>query len=179
MYASEFSISETGNWNVAKSFSEVKIMNPMINCEMYEDAAIHGFDSIISEVINTDFSVDRLRVAALKRLNSELIKLCNNAKFAMKKSGSRDKLLKIREKLKTIRKDVIPHIYSYTVNQAKNTKQITINEKIFEKTLDLLIELKSDINVPLNMNDLIFTHTEEFDPNKYKEKIKERIVNKG
>ena len=36
-----------------------------------------------------------------------------------------------------------------------------------------------DINLRLNEADLIFTHTEEYDPKKVKEGLRERFINKN
>ena len=50
---------------------------------------------------------------------------------------------------------------------------------LFNKTLELVSEIKADINLPLNKNHLIFVDKEEFDPAMFKKKLKDRIINKG
>ena len=49
----------------------------------------------------------------------------------------------------------------------------------FNKVLEIVFEIKSAINFPLNRNHLIFTDREEFDPHAYKKAMKERMTHKG
>lgn len=180
-YASEedFTISETGNWNVADNFSKFKIMKPMINCEIYEDVARYGFDSLLQELMNHDVNVEELRLGGLKRLINELIRLINNTLFAMKKPGTLTEMENIKTKLIKIRDLIVPHSYFKFTNQSTRASGIKIEVKLFEKILEAVSQLKSDINKPLNQNHLIFVDKEEFDPKAFKERIKERIITKG
>jgi hypothetical protein len=175
----DYTISETGNWNVADSFSKVKVMRPLENCELYEDIATYGHDSFFGELIRFDMPTDELKIMGLKRLTNELIRLCKNARFAMKKPGTKEQLKKYEEKLRKIKNEILEFTYAKTINQVQGTSNLKIRKENFEKVLELLTEIKADINDPLNKNHLIFTDKEEFDPRAFKERIRQRIVNKG
>lgn len=175
----DYTISETGNWNVADSFSRVKIMGPMIKSEIYEDVATYGFDSFFEELANHGVSNDELKVRGLYRLINELIRLTKNTMFAMKKEKTREELTKIQKKLFKIKSDIFRHTYRKIINEGTRNKDIKLNEPLFSRTLEVVSKLKSDLNFPLNKNHLIFVDKQEFDPAAFKNKIRDRIVNKG
>lgn len=173
-------VSETGNWNVADSYSRMKIMKPLIMCDLYEDIAIFGYESIIEELDNYQAPPnDVIRIKAVKRLIRELLRLIDNAKFAMKKSGTKKEILKYRHYLENLEK-ILPKVievdYEY---QNENNSVSIVDEKSFNQILEKISEIKSKINEPLNKNHLIFTDKEEFDPKAFKERLKERMVNQG
>lgn len=174
-----YETSETGNWNVADSFSKVKIMTPIANCEIYEDIALYGYANFLEELGNFRISVDELRISGLRRLINELIKLGKNCKFVMKKEGTKEELSKILTRLHKIKDDIFPNTYLQIRDQRDNSSTLQIHPALFERTLFLVSEIKSDISTPLNKNHLIFVDKEEFDPREFKKKIKERIINKG
>jgi hypothetical protein len=167
-------ISETGNWNVADTFSKTKIMRPLILCDFYEDVARFGYESLIEELMNFQAPPnDIIRIKAIQRLIQELIRLIDNAKFALKKPGTREKALEYRSFLKKIEKE-IPNLANI------NNKQISISDlDLFNSFLEKISEIKSKINEPLNRNHLIFTDKEEFDPLAFKQRLKHRMVEQG
>lgn len=173
-------ISETGNWNVADTYSKSKIMRPLIMCDYYEDIATFGYDSIADELINYEAPPnDLIRIKAFKRLLKELIRVIDNCKFALKKPGTRTLVLKYRGSLKSILKS-LPNLLETHYNQIEDTKTFFIrSETLFTEFLEKVSEIKSAINEPLNKNHLIFTDREEFDPKAFKERIKTRMVNQG
>ena len=176
----EFIISETGNWNVADQFTKSKIMRPLNLCDYYEDIAIFGYESIAEELINYDAPPnDIIRIKALKRLVKILIKLIRNAKFALKKPGTRKTALGYKEQLEKF-DSLIPKIIRLKVNEVKKTKSFVIKDyKLFDDILEKVLIIKSKINEPLNQNHLIFTDKEEFDPKKFKENLKKRMREEG
>lgn len=173
-------ISETGNWNVADDFSRSKIMRPLIMADYYEDIALFGYESIAEELIGyTAPSNDLVRIKALKRLIKTLIRVIDNSKFALKKAGTKEKILGYRANLVAIEK-CIPLLIKITYDQIKDERAVVIsNPQLFDEFLEKVSLIKSTINEPLNKNHLIFTDKEEFDPKAFKEKIKDRILNHG
>lgn len=171
-----YQISDTGNWNSAKDFSRIKIMKLLDNCDVYENIAEFGHDSILDELMNFNVPTNLVRLSGLKRLIKELIKLCNNAKFAMKKSGTDKKLEEYRLKLKVL-DERFPKTFESVSKRSGN--EFSIKEDFFRKILDKVIEVKADLNFPLNQNHLIFVDKEEFDPKTFKEKIKEGATSRG
>ena len=176
----EYIISETGNWNVADQYTKNKIMRPLNLCDYYEDIANFGYESIAEELINYDAPPnDLIRIKALKRLISTLIRIVQNSKFALKKEGTKQEALKYKAQLEKLEK-VIPKIIRLKVNQIKKTKSFIIKDHtLFQQILDSVSIIKSKINEPLNKNHLIFTDKEEFDPKKFKENLKARMIGEG
>lgn len=175
----DYVISELGNWNVAARFSHVKIMIPMEKCEYYEDMAKFGYETVFDELLNYEAIPDEIvKIVGLQRLNEELIKLASNAKFAMKKSGTKQTLEEYQKKLKVI-STFIPSTYQTKFSQIHKTKSTHIIPSRFEFIRNKILGIKEDMNDPLNKNHLIFTDKEEFNPHAFKERLKHRIVNKG
>ena len=171
-------ISESGNWNVASDFAKVKIMNPQSKCEYYEDIATFGYDTIIEELMNFSIPNDLVKFTGLKRLVKELIKLCKNSKFAMKKDGTKEDLIAYEKELEKIKK-ILPNIAEVKRNHGTKTQELRIIPDRFDKVLEIVLDIKSAINFPLNRNHLIFTDKEEFDPQAYKKSMKERMTERG
>lgn len=163
-----YNVSELGNWNVASDYSRLKIMKPLDFCDHYENIARFGYDTMIEQLENFGVPLDTLKLIGFERLVNELIKLCDNSMFAMKSGGTKKELKGIEDKLKIIRK-IIPTL-SKTINKQKS-KVITIIPEKYYKVLDIVADIKSKVNEPLNKNHLIFTNKEEFDPKAYKEQI--------
>ena len=96
----EYMISETGNWNVAADYSKFMIMQSLNLCYKYYLISLHGYVDLIEELQYGNYNIDFLKMKGFNRLVNELIALITNTKFAVAKS-------KGREKLETIRKDLI------------------------------------------------------------------------
>ncbi len=172
-------VSETGNWNVADKFSKIKIMLPLAKCDFYEDLAQFGYESFVDELMDwNNIPTDVARVKGITRLVKELLRLCQNAKFAMNKYGTKATLQGYEDQLEAIN-SVIPATYSIKYSAVRKTRDLVIDPEKFTKVLERVIKIKSLINEPLNKNDLIFTSTEEFDPKAFKQAIIERMKNKG
>ena len=171
-------ISETGNWNVASDFSRVKIMIPLTKCEYFKDIATFGYEEITEQLMGANIQNDLVRFTGLKRYINELLKICKNCKFAMKKDNTKKTLEDLEKKLKKI-KEVIHVLVNIKKNNVNKTRELIIDNEKFDKVLEIVMEIESAINLPLNQNHLIFTDKEEFDPHAYKEQLKKRIIGKG
>lgn len=171
-------ISDIGNWNSAAIYSKEKIMKPLARCDVYTDIATSGYGSLIEELANYNIPNDNLRYNGLKSLVNELLKICNNSMFAMKKKGTKETLENIEKSLERIEK-VLHLAYKIKKNDVKKTREMRLIWEKFEPILKTVKKIKKDINFPLNQNHLIFTDKEEFDPNIFKTSLKERMVSKG
>lgn len=174
------SVSETGNWNVADKYTKNKIMRPLNLCDYYEDVACFGYDSLIEELINFNSPPnDVIRYKAIVRLVRELIRLIDNAKFALKVANTKKDALKYKSMLIKIKKS-LPNLVKTSHNHLEHSSVMKIkNYDLFDKYLDNLSMIKSKLNEPLNKNHLIFTDKEEFDPRKFKQTKKDRMINQG
>lgn len=174
----DFVISESGNWNVAADFSKIKIMKLLARCDVYEDIALYGYDTIEEEISNMGNNNDQLKVMGLKRLVNDLIKIIQNSQFAMKKGKSSKRMGLLLEKLKKLY-PMLNSLYRITSSVKTHSKTFKIIPEKYDIFLNLIQSIKSRINYELNENDLIFTHTEDFDPSEYKNKIKKQMTTKG
>lgn len=171
-----YNISELGNWNVASEFARLKIMKPLDFADHYENIARFGYDTLIEQLENFGIPLDTLKLIGFERLVNELIKLCGNSKFAMKVGKTKKTLEKYEKELKRIRK-LLPML-SRTISKQRN-KIVVLNEQLYYKTLDYVLEIKAALNEPLNKNHLIFTDKQEFDPKAYKKQIMEDAKTRG
>jgi hypothetical protein len=175
----DFIISETGNWNVAAEYSKLKIMKPLYLADEYADIAVFGTASLIEDLQLQEVNMDQLRILGFKRLVRCLITLIENTFFAIKKSD-KDKELMLDFKLRLIKiEKIIPALFKFRTNSIKRTKELYLVKKDYDKVLEEVLKIKAEINAPLNRNHLIFTDKEEFDPKKFKEALKDRMINKG
>jgi len=174
----EMIISDTGNWNVASDFARIKIMTPLAKCDYFEDIARFGSESIIEELMGFQIQDDLVRYTGLKRLINELLKICKNSKFAMKKGTTKKTLEDYEKELKRI-KNILHLLIRIRKDDINKTKELIIIPEKFDKTLEIILEIKSSINIPLNQNHLIFTDREEFDLRAFKELKKKQMVERG
>lgn len=169
-------MSDYGNWNVASDYARLKIMKQLYLADEYEIIATFGFSDLIEE-LTTDFSVDVLKIRGFKRLIKSLIMVIDNSKFAVK--GIHKKTLNnLRGELQRYWK-VIPTLYKYKRNEKNKTQELRLEQNEYNQAIERIIEIKSEINEPLNRYDLIFTHKEEFDPKAAKEQIKADLTQRG
>lgn len=101
--------------------------------------------------------------------------LINNTIFAIKKPKDKQLFLDWKAELERIY-EIIPALYMNKVNSITKTKEVFIKKESYEKVLKRVVEIKSNINDPLNRNDLIFRYVEEFDPVKYKEEMMKEML---
>lgn len=168
-------MSETGNWNVADDFARVKIMIPLAKCEYYEDIAKFGFEAIEDEIINYQVPVEVVKFKGLTRLVEELLKICKNAKFALKKRGTKEQIKKYEKILEDIKK-VLPGIIQNEYNSVRKTNYFGLDNEKFNKVMKVTLEIKSSINDPLNRNHLIFVDKEEETEEEFKKRIEEELM---
>lgn len=171
-------VSETGNWNVAKQYSFLKIMKPLALADEYENIAIFGSSSLLEELQNIQISIDELKIKGFSRLVNILIQLINNTIFAIKGDSDKNKLKGFLKELTKINK-ISSTLYSIKYNQILKTKELKIDKEKYNKILSIVQQIKSDININLNHSHLIFTDKEEFDPAEMKKKIKQRATTTG
>lgn len=169
--------SESGNWNVAADYTKLKIMKWLYFADVYEVIATFGTLEILDDFITNESMKEQARIRAIKRLVKTLQMIINNTIFAVRKDD-RETLKKHQAELIHLNK-VLPQLWSVTINQRDKKQNLRIDEERFNKILDMIIEIKSNINEPLNKADLIFTSVEELDPDELKRKIMEDMVNAG
>lgn len=173
-----YEVSETGNWNVAAPYVQLKIMRMLYFLDLYEEVATFGTSDILEELQMSPEHLTLNRIRGLKRMAKFLQMLINNVRFAIKSETDKKKLALDYEELMDVI-EVIPLVEEKSINQRDKRVTLEINEKYFNAILNILVRIKTDINEPLNNNDLIFSTSEEFDPDKYKEEFIKEITETG
>ncbi len=174
----DYVISESGNWNVAAQFSKSKIMDPLDRCDVYENLARYGYSSIMEQLIEYNVPNNETRFIGLQRLIDELLRIYDNTYFAMKKGKTGEELTKFAEDLERIKKLLLP-CKKIIKNRVNRTTMMKLDDEKFKIILDVASSIKRKILSPLNKNHLIFTDKEEFDPVAFKNRKKDRMINKG
>lgn len=172
-------ISETGNWNVAQIYSNLKVMKLLYLADELENIAVFGSADIVEDILASiqGINKDELRLTGYRRLLRTLLMLINNTKFAVRKNG-KEKLEEYERELKQFEKNIFL-LYGWRVNNVKKIRSIHIDENKFKMALERVIELKGLINSPLNDADLIFTSKPQIDAKEMKRKIFENFTERG
>jgi len=171
--------SESANWNVAEGYSKTKILKPLVELDRYLIVAEFGAEEMVDEFNMSEDLKDSARLKALRRVVSTMLLLIENSKFALKKKDT-GKFSEYKLQLKLIqslmKEDII---FKYQINHKSKSRKIKIIEEKFDLLLEKLRVIKEEFVIPMNDADLIFSSTEEFDPDKLKREIAEDIVFSG
>lgn len=172
------SISETGNWNVAKEYSHIKIMGPLALVDIYLDIATFGSTDFLEELddyINR-VPLEMVKIRGFNRLIHNLVKVIDNSIFAIKKKEDVTELENFRGRLKRI------EAIKPTFFKSKKTQSgivIDIVEDRYNRVLEEIRKIMREMNTPLNKSHLIFTDSPEFDPIAYKKLIFSAATTRG
>lgn len=178
---------QSGNWNVAKPYTTEKILKWLVQIDYFQTISIFGYSNIESDVFIKDKNLQNTsRLHALKRLIHSIISLIRNTKFAVTGSderGGEKKKLTHKNKFDIYTKRLLKiekHIYLLRLEKKRGQRivELNINEKFFERIMEEINSIIDDVQFILNKNDLIFTHTEEYDPKKIKQGLKQRYIDR-
>ncbi len=151
--------TESEEWNVAKGFSQYKILKHLVDCDRYEIISRYGaYD--IDDMIDPKLKIER-RIEALKRLKDILKIIIINTNFAIRKEDE-ETIKKYKDTLIKMDK-IISSTFTIKKDSVKKINFMEINEGSFETTLKTLLEIKEGLNNPLNNANLIFRSSEEID----------------
>jgi hypothetical protein len=170
-------LSETGNWNIAGDYASLKIMKLLYLADEYEIISTFGATNFYDE-LNLTAGKDLLRVKALDRLISILMMLINNTKFAIVHSSDIETLNMLHHNLEQLR-PMTKYVYTERRDEIKKEKYVKIDEEKFSKLLKAVVDIKQDINMPLNKSHLIFISREIYDPREQKKKIIDEAIRRG
>lgn len=154
----------TDAWNVADGYTQIKILRLLIQLDRYETIAQFGTEEIGEDIVFGDNDINRRRVEALQRLQSSTKQLLGNTLFAIR-SDDRSKIQDLLDRLETL-DEFIPRSFNQKVDGVTHEEFFEINEKLFKKILDVLSDIKIQLNIPLNNAGLIFRASEEVDLDK-------------
>lgn len=171
-------LSESKAWNVARSYSEIKIMKFLVLADEYETLATFGVNELIEEFQTDRNAKSFVRIRALYWFNKILLMLINNTMMLVK-IKDREKLVTYKRYLLELKK-IIEIIDEDSKKRKKDGNyEYVIDEKKFELVLFLMSEIKTEINEPLNKSELIYTSMDEYDPAKIKAEVMKRLTEIG
>lgn len=188
---------QSGNWNVAKPWTIDKIHKWSILIDDFQTLSIFGNSDIYGDVFNRDINLkNTARIYALKRLIHAITTLLRNTRFAIKGSegrdfipvgcekGNKNQLVDFKNLFGYYKERLIKienHVDRLRIERKRGKKviELLIDEDLFNKMMNEITNIIDDVHYILNYNNLIFTHTEDYDPKKIKEAYKEKYVNKG
>ena len=165
-------ISETGNWNTAQSFIQFKVAKLLVELDEYQEISQYGTANIVEEFVVGEPEKDIAKIKGIFRFHSTLMMLIENTFFAVKKHNDKELMKKYYRDLKRLK----PLVQEVKLRKMINGRmRDSIDEEVFNWILDVLVDIKSKVNIPLNNSDLIFNSVEDFDPDKFKMDIKKRM----
>lgn len=165
-------VSETGNWNVAFDYTKLKISKLLVELDEFQLISMFGTSELVEEFMINEDMKNMARLKSLERMLKTLMMVIENTKFAIKKKEDKKLISTYYQRLKNV-EEVFPTIKREITKNEK--KIIEIDETNFKIVLDILIDIKCSLNTPLNNADLIFNSREEFDPDKFKRDVMNKM----
>ena len=135
-------------WNIAKGYTNLKILSHLVQIDSLITTATFGIENISDSLLISPQVKILNRIEALKRIIIELDQIYENSWFIMNKDN-KEILDEIKERIDEVSK-VIDGISAKTTDQRIKNDKIEINEEHFNVCLNVLKEIKREINVPLN-----------------------------
>lgn len=176
-YSNYIESSESANWNVAKGYSELKILRLLLEIDEYRKIANFGMAYLEEEFTTSQEQQTLARLKALKRFGKTLEMLIRNTLFAIRK--------KHHDKIKDLLDDIIRYqklLYTCEIknrSEVNNKNVIKIHERNFAFFLEAFENTHQQLLYPLNESELIFASNDEIDPDELMKKIKEDMIHSG
>ncbi len=161
----------TENWNVAKGYTHLKILQLLYDLDRFDRVAQFGTEDFDQDQMLSDNDINKRRVEGLQRFHSTLKILIGNVLFALK-SSDQPTVKQMQERLKTLN-EFLPKCFESVEDRVSHDINFVIDEKLFNKILEILQEIKDELNTPLNNANLIFRASEEIDLDKIMDGIVE------
>lgn len=160
----------TQAWNIADGFTKIKILRILIQVDIDEEIARFGKKDDAD--IIPDSMIPQRRVESFEKLIFHLDQLIGNCRFSIEK-GEDEKLVNaLRDRIKNV-EDYSVGIADVLFNDITKEEQIKINEEHFKKCLNILRNIKDELNFPINRAGLIFRQSDEMDLDKIMNEIVE------
>lgn len=151
-------------WNVADGYTKLKILRQLIMLDRWDTIAQFGTEEIDEDLPYNSNQIKKRRVEALQRFHSTIKQLLGNVLFALRKED-KPKVEGLLDRVKTT-EEFLAKTFEEDDGDSINDVQFEINEDLFKKILDILQDVKDQLNTPLNNAGLIFRPTEEVDLDK-------------
>ncbi len=172
-------MSETGNWNASRVYTEVEIAEPIINATKYLDIAVNGTLDFSENFYYSNIQKDTLKLEGLKRAVNELLKLIRNTFALCSRKGTPEEMKKYKKRLRAVRELLKKPIVYKLVTDINGNKHVSLNHDKFDGVIDYVSDIKEEMLKPIKINDLIMFHMEDLDPKELKKRIIDDAVDQG
>ena len=163
----------TNSWNVAKGYTQLKILQPLYLLDRFDTMAQFGTMDLGEDIIFDDNTINKRRVEGLQRFHSTLKQLLGNVEFALNKRDQ-EKIKELQARLETVN-EFMGDVFESKEDHVSHEILFSVDEIKFRKILEILQVIKDELNTPLNNANLIFSASEEMDL----DKIMDGIVKSG
>lgn len=181
--AKDFEYSESGNWNVAESWSTLMIFKPFQEASQYLTMAKKGCSNIEEEFIFDEDTKNKTRIKAIHWARDKIEEGIKNSFFAVNSTDQHTvlKYLKELQELEEIKEGQKDSIMNQIEKRLidRDSYKIVVNEELFRIVYNCLNRIFMNVLLPLNKSDLIFMYKERFDIKDIKNNIKEDILENG
>ncbi len=178
--ASNYEGSDTGNWNIAENWSNEMIFKPFYEASQYLTIAKNGTSDIEEDFLFDEQTKIRSRINAIGWARDKIEQGIRQSLFAIrnpsditKVKGFLKEIIDLEVPDKQTNKSPINLIENVLID--RNKQKIEINEEAFIIVYNCLKRIFTEVIEPMNKSDLIFNFREQFDPEDFKNKIKERF----
>lgn len=158
-------------WNVADGYTKLKILRQLIMLDRWDTISQFGTEEIGEDINFNDETINKRRVEALQRFYSTIKQLLGNVLFAIR-SADKPKVKALVDRINNI-SEFMPKTFTTKEDIVSHQILFEINEDLFDKILEILQEVKDQLNTPLNNAGLIFKPSEEVDLDKIMSEIVE------
>lgn len=150
----------TQAWNIADGYTKIKILRLIIQLDLDEEIAMFGKKDEGMEIPYDQLSSKR--VEAFGKYIFHLKQLIGNCRFAIERGHDEKVIDALMGRVENV-EEVENGIADYFINDVTKESELKINETHFKKCIDILRNIKDELNFPINRAGLIFRQGEELD----------------
>jgi len=146
--------------NIADGFTKIKILRLIIQLDLDEEIAMFGRKDDLDQIPFEELPYRR--VDAFEKFIFHLRQLIGNCKFAIERGIDEKIINQFEERIDQV-DEVGNGIATQFFNDVTKENSLTINEIHFKKCINILQNIKNELNFPVNRAGLIFRQGEELD----------------
>jgi len=154
---------ETTPWHTGSGYSAYHVLFPLIECRRLVKVCLHGTDKTELEPHIDQTVLTKNRVVALNRLLHELIQLCDDTYFSIKRKKEDVKRIDGLRKDLAIVERVIDRTSMKTTDQLTKRDGVKLVQPHYDLCFRRLRRILCDIKTPINNAGMIFPVSDAID----------------